>query len=111
MTPQGVRLNGMTGIACILRMALPDLDDLLDESDDGDIDSDDEGRQNAVAASDSESISSPKKKSDNTGSVGAGSSQMEMTDNDYMEDIFGELGIEEGKEEDELDIEEMLKPS
>lgn len=44
MTPQGVRLNGMTGIACILRMALPDLDDLLDESDDGDIDSDDEGR-------------------------------------------------------------------
>jgi len=45
MTPQGVRLNGMTGIACILRMALPDLDDLLDdESDEGDIDSDEEDR-------------------------------------------------------------------
>jgi len=43
MTPNGNRLNGMTGIAAILRMAMPDLDDLLDsESDEGDIDSDDE---------------------------------------------------------------------
>ena len=73
MTPQGVRLNGMTGIACILRMALPDLDDLLDEeSDEGDIDSDEEQGQNAVIPSDSESAS-PLKMSDNTGSVGEGS--------------------------------------
>jgi hypothetical protein len=36
---------------------------------------------------------------------------MDMTDNDFMEDVFGELGIEESKEEEELDIEDMLKPS
>lgn len=34
-----------------------------------------------------------------------------MTENDFMDDIFGELGFEENKEEEGIDIEEMLKPS
>jgi hypothetical protein len=36
---------------------------------------------------------------------------MEMTENDFMDDIFGELGYEEGKEEESLDLEEMMQPS
>jgi protein pelota len=56
MTPNGNRLNGMTGIAAILRMAMPDLDDLLESSDEGDIDSDNESGMCEVIPSDSESI-------------------------------------------------------
>lgn len=68
MTPNGNRLNGMTGIAAILRMAMPDLDDLLSESDEGDIDSDEESKMNEVIPSDSESQSPDKKMSDNMSS-------------------------------------------
>ena len=69
MTPNGNRLNGMTGIAAILRMAMPDLDDLLESSDEGDIDSDNESGMCEVIPSDSESIQSPDKKmSDNMSS-------------------------------------------
>ena len=39
-TSNGIRLNGMTGIAAILRFEMPDLDELI-ESDDGDLDDDD----------------------------------------------------------------------
>lgn len=38
----GVRLNGLTGIAAILRFELPQLQDMVDE-DEGDLDSDEEG--------------------------------------------------------------------
>ena len=34
-----------------------------------------------------------------------------MTDNDFMDDIFGEMDIEESKQEEELDLEDMMKPS
>lgn len=42
LSPSGERLNNMTGIAAILRYAIPQLDDMVDaEEDEGDINSDD----------------------------------------------------------------------
>ena len=42
MNAAGVRLNGLTGIAAILRFELPSLQDMVDE-DEGHLDSDEEG--------------------------------------------------------------------
>ena len=41
MSPPGIRLNNLTGIASILRYVLPQLDEMV-EADEGDIDSDEE---------------------------------------------------------------------
>ena len=43
MSPAGMQLNDLTGIAAILRMAFPELEDLDEGSDDGDLDSDMDG--------------------------------------------------------------------
>lgn len=41
MSPPGIRLNNLTGIASILRYVLPQLEEMV-EADEGDIDSDEE---------------------------------------------------------------------
>lgn len=41
MSPSGIRLNNLTGIAAILRFVLPQLDDMI-EPDEGDLDSDED---------------------------------------------------------------------
>jgi len=41
MSPSGIRLNNMTGIAAMLRFVLPQLDEMAG-SDEGDLDSDDD---------------------------------------------------------------------
>ena len=41
MSPSGIRLNNLTGIAAILRFTLPQLDDMV-EPDEGDIESDED---------------------------------------------------------------------
>ncbi len=48
MSPSGVRLNNLTGIAAILRFVLPQLDEMV-EADEGDIDSEEESKQDSVA--------------------------------------------------------------
>lgn len=46
MSPSGIRLNNLTGIAAILRFELPELAD-MEHEDNGDIDSEEEGEQGA----------------------------------------------------------------
>lgn len=122
MTPNGNRLNGMTGIAAILRMAMPDLDDLLDsESDEGDIDSDDESQVNEVGGAISDKMSemsspSPKLKEEkkDQGSEDQSSNadmsfggKMEDFEFDDLDDVFGEVDYDDSNE---VDLEEMMKP-
>jgi hypothetical protein len=50
MSPAGIQLNNLTGVAAMLHMAFPDLDDLVGESDDGDLDSEEDGEVGASQA-------------------------------------------------------------
>jgi len=47
MSAAGIRLNGLTGIACILRFELPALLEMI-EDDEGDYDSESEGEMGEV---------------------------------------------------------------
>ena len=54
MNPSGERLNNLTGVAAILRYALPQLEDIM-EADDDDINKDSDDEDNfAVGFSDSD---------------------------------------------------------
>ena len=98
----GVRLNGLTGIAAILRFELPQLQDMVDE-DEGDLDSDEEGEM-GFDQSDSEeekSQSSSQKKSkkekddkEETKSGQAHSEVSENPDKDFLDGIFMDYGQE-----------------
>lgn len=58
----GVRLNGLTGIAAILRFELPQLHDMVEE-DEGHLDSEEEGEMGHHEDSDSDHDSQPSHKS------------------------------------------------
>ena len=53
MNAAGIRLNGLTGIAAILRFELPSLQDMVDE-DEGDLDSEEEGEMGQSVKNDTE---------------------------------------------------------
>lgn len=53
MNAAGIRLNGLTGIAAILRFEMPQLQEMVDE-DEGDLDSGEEGEMGFSANSENE---------------------------------------------------------
>jgi protein pelota len=54
MTTNGMRLNGLTGIAAILHMEMPHLDEMLEgDDDDGDLSSDEEEKCSLITSKES----------------------------------------------------------
>ena len=76
MSPSGIRLSNMTGIAAILRFVMPGLDDISE--DEGSLDSDAEVSEPAQSHGDSSSHMEEENKSD----------RMSEADQNYLDDVF-----------------------
>ena len=106
MSPSGIRLNNLTGIAAILRFTLPQLDDMV-EPDEGDIESDED-----VGAG-SSSNKSQAKDDDHTHEKSQGEERKSSEGHEeagFLEDVFQQLGgFDVGDYDDEVDL-DMAMP-
>ena len=104
MSPSGIRLNNLTGIAAILRFTLPQLDDMV-EPDEGDIESDEDvgvgsssNKSQAKDSDDQQQRSDERKSSEGHEEAG------------FLEDVFQQLGgFDVGDYDDEVDM-DMVMP-
>ena len=104
MSPSGIRLNNLTGIAAILRFTLPQLDDMV-EPDEGDIESDEDvgvgsssNKSQAKDSDDQQQRSDERKSSEGHEEAG------------FLEDVFQQLGgFDVGDYDDEVDM-DMAMP-
>ena len=114
LSPAGIRLNNLTGIAAILRFILPQLDDMI-EPDEGDIDSDEDMGGNG--SSSNKGSNKDEDQSDER-SLGAADEEEEGKSSGgqeagFLDDVFQQLGgfdVGDYGDEDEPDLDmEMPK--
>ena len=106
MTPAGERLNNLTGVAATLRMAFPELEDLVEGSDDGDLNSDEDGEIGASQASDTQSIGAHSKAS--SAAAGSVNAHEVGSDHDYEEEYKTE-DKSSAQDQEEFDIDKMIE--
>ena len=104
MSPPGIRLNNLTGIASILRYVLPQLDEMV-EADEGDIDSDEEH----TTSNDNEDVDIDQGSDDQeeSKSYKTGESPGDMDD---IMSVMGGLDYDDEMDEDEDLMEKMSDP-